>query len=46
MERLKKKKRVLFNKQNCGFNTPAAVLNSTSHITVVAVIGMKKGKMI
>lgn len=24
-------KRVLFNRQNCGFNTSAAVLNSTSH---------------
>lgn len=38
-------KRVLFDIQNCGFNTPAAVLNSTYHITVVAVVELKKGRM-
>lgn len=42
----KKKKIVLFNILGCGLNRLAAGLNSASQITVLAVVGMKKGKMI
>lgn len=37
--------RVLFNILSCGLNRIAAGLNSASQITVLAVVGMKKGKM-
>lgn len=41
-EEKKKKRESLVQLQNCGFNTPAAVLTSTSHIIIVAVVEMKK----
>lgn len=45
MGKYKEKNEIVLFSIGCGLSRLAAVLNSTPQITVLVVVGMKKGKM-